>query len=97
ASSLLARNLKAHYLIISTAIEQVYLDFGTEEQKAISVMTLEEAKRYCTEGHFKKGSMLPKIESAIEYLEGGGNEVIITTPELIADAVAGKAGTRIVR
>ncbi len=97
ASSLLAQNLKAHYLIISTCVEQVYLDFGTEEQKAISVMTLEEAKRYCTEGHFMKGSMLPKIESAIEFLEVGGNEVIITTPELIADAVAGKAGTRIVR
>ncbi|MCK4311608.1 MAG: carbamate kinase [Candidatus Cloacimonetes bacterium] len=97
ASSLLGKNLKAHYLIISTSVEQVYLNFGKENQKAVSVMTLKEAKRYCTEGHFMKGSMLPKIESAIEFLEGGGNEVIITTPELIADAVTGKAGTRIVR
>ncbi len=97
ASSLLARNLKADYLIISTAVEQVYLNFGTENEKAISNMTLAAAKRYCTEGHFMKGSMLPKIESSIEFLEGGGKEVIITTPELIADAVAGQAGTRIVR
>ena len=97
ASSLLARNLKADYLIVSTAVEQVYLNFGTKNEKAISSMTLAEAKRYCTEGHFMKGSMLPKIESAIEFLEGGGKEVIITTPEFIADAVAGKAGTRIVR
>ena len=95
ASSLLARNLKADYLIISTAIEQVYLNFGTENEQAISEMTLSKAKKYCTEGHFKAGSMLPKIESAIDFLEAGGKEVIITTPELIADAVAGKAGTRI--
>jgi len=97
ASSLLAKNLKADYLIISTAVEQVYLNFGTENEKAISNMSLAEAKQYCTEGHFMKGSMLPKIESAIEFLEGGGKEVIITTPEFIADAVAGKAGTKIVR
>ncbi len=97
ASSLLGRNLKADYLIISTAVEQVCLNFGTENEKAISSMTLTEAKQYCAEGHFKAGSMLPKIESAIEFLEGGGKEVIITTPEFIADAVAGKAGTRIVR
>ncbi len=97
ASTLLAKNLNAHYLIISTAVENVYLNFGTKDQKAISVMTLNEAKKYCTENHFTKGSMLPKIESAIEFLEEGGKEVIITTPEFIADAVAGKAGTRIVK
>ena len=97
ASSLLAKNLKADYLIISTAVEQVYLNFGTENEKAISSMTLNEAKQYCTEGHFLKGSMLPKIESAIEFLEGGGKEVIITTPEFIAEALSGKTGTRIER
>jgi len=97
ASSLLARNLKADYLIISTAIEQVFLNFGTEDERAISKMTLQEAKKYCTDGHFKAGSMLPKIESAIDFLEAGGKEVIITTPDLLADAVAGKAGTRIMK
>ena len=97
ASSLLARNLKADYLIISTPVKNVYLNYGTENQQAISEMSLQEAKQYCAEGHFQKGSMLPKIESAIEFLEDGGKAVIITTPELIADAVAGKAGTRIVK
>ncbi|MBC8313037.1 MAG: carbamate kinase [Candidatus Cloacimonetes bacterium] len=96
ASALLAQNLKAEYLIISTAIEQVFLNFGKENQQAISKMTLAEAKKYCTEGHFQKGSMLPKIESAIEFLESGGKEVIITTPALIVDAVSNKAGTRII-
>ena len=97
ASSLLARNLKADYLIISTPVKNVYLNYGTENQQAISEMSLQEAKQYCTEMHFPKGSMLPKIESAIEFLEDGGKAVIITTPGLIADAVAGKAGTRIVK
>ncbi|MBC8527125.1 MAG: carbamate kinase [Candidatus Cloacimonetes bacterium] len=95
ASSLLAQNLKADYLIIFTSIEQVFLNFGKENQQAISEMTLAQAKKYCTEGHFKKGSMLPKIESAIDFLENGGKKVIITTPELIANAVNNKAGTRI--
>ena len=60
-------------------------------------MTLLEAKQYCDEGHFKSGSMLPKIEAAIEFLENGGKEVIITTPALLTDAVFGDAGTKIRR
>ncbi|MBN2460316.1 MAG: carbamate kinase [Candidatus Cloacimonetes bacterium] len=96
ASALLAKNLKADYLVISTSVEQVYLNFGAPGQQPISHMTLSEARKYCKEGHFKKGSMLPKIESAIEFLAGGGKRVIITTPELIPLAFAGKAGTTIV-
>jgi len=96
ASALLAGNLNADYLIISTAIEQVFLNFGTSKQEAISKMTVSQARLYCQQGHFKRGSMLPKIESAIEFLEKGGKEVIITTPELLADAVTGNAGTRII-
>ncbi|MDO9577003.1 MAG: carbamate kinase [Candidatus Cloacimonadales bacterium] len=96
ASALLAGNLNADYLIISTAVEQVYLNFGQENEKALSEITLREAKQYCREGHFAKGSMLPKMEAAIQFLENGGHEVIITTPERLADAVDGKAGTRIV-
>ncbi len=97
ATSLLAENLQADILIISTAIECVYLNFGEEDQKKIEKMNLEEAKQYCNEGHFKDGSMLPKIEAAIEFIERGGKEVIITTPELISDAVFGNAGTKIRR
>lgn len=96
ASALLAENLKADYLIISTAIEQVYLNFGKENEKALFQVNLAEAKQFCKEGHFAKGSMLPKMEAAIQFLENGGKEVIITTPEKLADAVDGKAGTRIV-
>ena len=84
-------------MIISTAVDQVYLNFETENEKALPILTLTEAKQYCERGHFAKGSMLPKIEAAIHFLENGGKEVIITTPEKLADAVDGKAGTRIVR
>jgi carbamate kinase len=96
ASALLAGNLNADYLIISTAIEQVFLNFGKENEKALSKINLAEAKQYCREGHFAKGSMLPKMEAAIQFLENGGKEVIITTPEKLAEAVDGKAGTKIV-
>ncbi|MBN1949404.1 MAG: carbamate kinase [Candidatus Cloacimonetes bacterium] len=95
ASALLAADLKADYLIISTSVEQVYLNFGRGDQQALSQLTANQARQYCREGHFKAGSMLPKIESAIQFLEKGGREVIITTPELIASAITGKAGTRI--
>ena len=71
-SSLLARNLGANTFIISTAVDAVYLNFGKESQKAISRATLPEIKKYLTEGHFKTGSMKPKIEAIIEFLEGGG-------------------------
>jgi len=96
ASALLAGNLKADYLIISTAVEQVYINFGKENEQALTTITLAEAKQYCAEGHFAKGSMLPKIEAAVQFLENGGKEVIITTPEKLAEAVEGEAGTRIV-
>ncbi len=97
ASALLAKNLNADFLIISTAIERVFLNFGKENQQEITEMTLTEARKYCNEGHFQKGSMLPKIEASIAFLENGGKEVIITTPELLADAVFGNAGTKIRR
>lgn len=97
ASALLANNLKADFLIISTAIEQVFLNFGKENEKALSRITLGEAIQYCKEGHFAKGSMLPKMEAAIQFLENGGKEVIITTPQKLADAVIGNAGTTIVK
>lgn len=95
ASALLAENLQADFLIISTAVEQVYLNFGKENEQALSHITLEDARKFMAEGHFAKGSMLPKIEAAVKFLENGGKQVIITTPEKLADAVEGNAGTRI--
>ena len=97
ASSLLARNLGADTFIISTAIDAVYLNFGTENQKPIAHATLPEIKRYLAEGHFKPGSMKPKIESIILFLEGGGKKAIITSPENLLKSVRGESGTTIVK
>jgi carbamate kinase len=96
ASSLLAANLAADLFIISTAVEKVALNFGKPEQEWINNMTVAEARAYLAEGtHFAKGSMAPKIQAAINFIEAGGGEVIITDPPNIARALAGKTGTRI--
>jgi carbamate kinase len=96
-SSLLARNLGADTFIISTAVDAVYLNFGKENQKPVRRATLFEIKQYMKEGHFKPGSMMPKIEAIIEFLEGGGNKAIITSPENLLRAVKGEAGTTITK
>ena len=97
ASSLLARQIKADLFLISTAVEKVMLNFGKPDQRAIDRMTLAEAKQYLAEGkHFAKGSMAPKIQAIIWYLEGGGKEAIITNPENIGRALRGESGTHIV-
>ncbi|MCD6412665.1 MAG: carbamate kinase [Elusimicrobia bacterium] len=96
ASSLLASNINADLFLISTAVEKVCLNFGSPDEKKIDKMTLSEAKKYKEEGHFKKGSMLPKIEAVIRFLEKGGKQALITCPEKIEEALAGKTGTWIV-
>jgi carbamate kinase len=97
ASSLLARLIKADMFLISTAVEKVAIHFGKPEQKWLDKMTVAEAKAYLAEGiHFAKGSMAPKIEAAIWYLENGGREALITNPENIGRALKGETGTRIV-
>ncbi len=96
ASSLLARSIGASLFLISTAVEKVYLDFNTPKQRAIDVMTVTEARQYMEEGHFAEGSMLPKIQAAVWFLEAGGLKAIITSPENIARALSGETGTHIV-
>lgn len=96
ASSLLARSIKADLFLISTAVEKVYLNYGKPSQKAIDRMTVAEAKQYMAEGHFAKGSMLPKIQAIIWFLEAGGKQAIITNPENIERALRGETGTLIV-
>ncbi|MGD2145583.1 MAG: carbamate kinase [Anaerolineae bacterium] len=96
ASSLLAQSLGANLLLISTAVEQVYLNFGQPNQRAIDEMTVAKAKQYIDEGHFAAGSMLPKIKAIVWFLESGGQEAIITSPESIARALRGETGTRVV-
>jgi carbamate kinase len=97
ASSLLAQALKADMLLIATAVEKVAINFGKPEQKWLDKMTVAEAKAYLEEGtHFAKGSMAPKIQAAIWYLENGGKEAVITNPESIGRALKGETGTHIV-
>jgi carbamate kinase len=96
ASALLARRLNADLFIISTSVEYVYLNFGKPDQKAIREMMVVEAEQYIKEGHFAKGSMLPKMEAVVYYLRHGGKEVIITDPPNVPRALRGETGTRIV-
>jgi len=96
ASSMLANQLGADLLIISTAVEQVALNFGRPDEEGISEMTVAKAEAYIDDGHFAPGSMLPKIQSALRFLRNGGREVIITAPEFIKEAVSNGMGTHIV-
>ena len=93
ASAVLAKDIKADRLIILTSVEKVYLNFGTPQQRGIEEMSVQEAKKYMNEGHFKKGSMYPKIIASTIYLENGGKEVLITSPEKVQDALDGRTGT----
>jgi len=98
ACSLLARNIKADLLLISTAVEKVALNFGKPDQKWLDRITLSEAKKYLSDGtHFAKGSMAPKIQAIIWFLEAGGKEALITNPENIGRALKGETGTWIVQ
>ncbi|HDT13435.1 MAG TPA: carbamate kinase [Candidatus Aminicenantes bacterium] len=96
AASLLAREVKADLFIILTAIERVSLNFGKPDQEAVSVMTIDEARRYLADGQFPPGSMGPKIRAAIEYIEDGGREVLITKDTHLKAALINRSGTRIV-
>jgi carbamate kinase len=96
ASSLLAQLIKADLFLISTAVEKVALNFGKPNQQWLDHITLAEAKQYLAEGtHFAKGSMAPKIQAIIWFLESGGKKAIITKPENIGRALKGESGTHI--
>ena len=96
ASSLLASRIGADLFLISTAVERVALHFGKPNQRWLDRMTISEAKQYIAEGHFAAGSMLPKVEACIRFLEAGGSQAIITNPENITRALHGESGTWIV-
>jgi len=98
ASSLLAREIEADMLLIATAVEKVAVGFGTPSQRWVDRMTLAEAKQLLAEGtHFARGSMAPKIQAVVWFLEAGGKEALITNPASIGRALKGETGTRIVR
>ncbi len=96
ASAVLAHDIGAELLLILTGVEKVALNFGTLLHKDLDQVTLKEVTEYFAEGHFPPGSMGPKIEAAIQFLESGGKEVVITSIEKAYQSVKKKAGTRIV-
>jgi carbamate kinase len=97
ASAVLARDIGAELLLILTEVEKVALNYGTLLQQNLDRLTVEEAKNHLAEGHFPPGSMGPKIEAAIQFLESGGKEVIVTSIPKAYEAVKKRdAGTRMV-
>lgn len=96
ASSLLAQQLRADLLLISTGVEKVALDFGTSNQRDLDTMTLQQSDDYIANGQFPKGSMLPKIEASVAFVRNGGPQAIITNPMNLTRALTGETGTRII-
>ena len=96
ASSVLALNIKANYLMMLTGVDKVYVNFGEPNQRPLDTITIKEAEEYLAEGQFPAGSMGPKIQAAINFLKGGGDTVYITAIDKAKEAIAGKAGTRII-
>ena len=98
ASALLAITLRADVFMITTAVDRVALDWGRPGQRWVDRLSLDEARAHLAEGtHFASGSMAPKIEACMEFLEHGGGEAVITSPANLEAALAGEAGTRISR
>ncbi len=96
ASAVLAHEIGADLLIILTDVEQVALDFATDQPRPINRMTADEARGYLDDGQFPKGSMGPKIEAAVDFIRRGGRQVIITSISRAHDAVLGHGGTQVV-
>ena len=96
ASALLAASLDIPLLVLSTGVDRVAVHFRQPDERWLDRIVVSEARRYLEEGEFPKGSMGPKIEAAISFLEHGGREVLITTPPALERAIAGETGTRVV-
>lgn len=97
ASAKLAEEVGVGIFVIATDTEGVALDFGKPEQQFLRTLTIEKALRYLDEGYFPRGSMGPKVEAAVRFIERGGKRAVITSIEKIEDAVLGHAGTEIIR
>ena len=96
-AALLARLVGADDLLILTDVDYVFLNYGRPDQQALREMTVAEAKEHLAATHFPPGSMGPKIQAAIKFLEAGGSRVIITSLDSACDALAGRVGTWIHR
>ncbi|MBQ0070570.1 MAG: carbamate kinase [Spirochaetales bacterium] len=95
AAAMLAKDLKADMFVISTAVPKVCINFGKPDQKALDVISTEEAAQYMREGHFAPGSMLPKIQAITDFVKSTGNMGVITDPENLYDAIYGDQGTKV--
>jgi len=96
ATSLLASNIKADLLVFVTSIDAAYLDFGKKSQKALGMTKAQDARKHLAENHFAEGSMKPKVEAALRFLDNGGGKAIICSISDIRDALDGKKGTTFV-
>ncbi len=97
ASSLLARLLGCEALCIITGVDRVSIHYGKPEQRDLQCATADELSEYAAAGHFPAGSMGPKVQAAIEFVRGGGREVVITSPQKLREALEGTTGTRVRR
>ena len=97
ASSLLARGIGADLLLVSTGVEKVAINFNKPDRRWLDRMTVAEAKNHYADNQFDRGSMGPKIQAVIEFIEGGGQTGLITNPENIGRALAGETGTFIIK
>ena len=95
ASSLLAGEIGAEWLVISTAVEQVCLNYGQANQTSLARVSTKDMEKHVAARQFPAGSMGPKIEAALDFLKRGGKEVVITDPDHLAEAMAGRAGTHV--
>jgi carbamate kinase len=97
AAERLAALVGADTLLLITGVHRIGLDYGTPKQRFLDLITLDEARQYLAEGQFPAGSMGPKVKAAIRFLEDGGTQAIVTAPEVLAAALRGTDGTRIVQ
>lgn len=95
-AGLLAEELRADLFVILTSVDRVYLNFGRPDQVAAGTLTVSEVRRHLRDGQFPSGSMGPKMETAVGFVESTGKEVLITSVEKLKDALSGRAGTRVV-
>ena len=98
SGALLAKEIDADILLILTAVDKVYLNYNTDKQVSLDTLTVEEAEKYIREGHFAKGSMLPKIEACIDFVTNSNNKIaIISSLDKASEAIDGNTGTKIIR
>ncbi|MDN3514636.1 MAG: carbamate kinase [Candidatus Brocadia sp.] len=97
ASAVLARDIQTHCLMMLTGVEHVFLNFKQPNEQALSSLTIKEAQKYFREGHFPPGSMGPKIQAAINFLNWGGEMAVITSIDKVKESMDGRTGTKIIK